>query len=207
MSTRTSPLPRTPRNVDWRRAEFVLTGIAFLGFLSLGIRMKTVYSGMPAHPLFVHIPVVLIPVSILVALASVARPDWLGRYGIVFCLCSIVAMSSIFPTMQAGEALIPALHLHGQARHLISQHQAAAHVLAVVFVLFTACLILTFSALRISGGRPTGLGIADAVLGSKAIYLLLRVVLVVLALVSAYYVFRVGDLGAKAVWLGRVHSV
>ena len=206
MSTRTSPLRLTPRGVDWRRAEFVLTGIACLGFLTIGIHIKTIYSGMPAHPLFIHVPVVLIPISILVALVSVARPEWLGRFGIAFCACSIVAMSSIFPAMQAGEALMPALHLHGQPQHLISQHQAAAHVLAVAFVLFTACLILTFSALRISGGMPTGFGIVDTVLGSKAIYLLLRVALVMLALVSAYYVFRVGDLGAKAVWLGRLHS-
>ena len=49
----------------------------------------------------------------------------------------------------------------------------------------------------------TGLGIADSILGSRATYLALRVALVVLALVAAYYVYRVGDLGAQAVWAGR----
>jgi len=34
--------------------------------------------------------------------------------------------------------------------------------------------------------------------------LVLRILLVVLALVSAYMVFKVGDLGAKAVWAGRL---
>ena len=47
--------------VDWRRAEFVLTLLAFLGFLTLPIRITTIYGGCPAHPLFVHVPVVLIP--------------------------------------------------------------------------------------------------------------------------------------------------
>jgi hypothetical protein len=205
MSSNSSTLRASLNGVDWRRAEFVLTGIAFLGFLTVGIQIKTIYSGMPAHPLFVHVPVVLIPVSVLGGLACVGRPHWLERWGIALCLCSIVAMSSIFPAMQAGEALTPALHLHGLAQHLISQHQAAAHLLAVAFVLFTACLILTFSAYRISGGMPTGLGIADTVLGSQAVYLALRIALVLLALVSAYYVYRVGDLGAKAVWAGRLH--
>jgi hypothetical protein len=36
--------------------------------------------------------------------------------------------------------------------------------------------------------------------------LTLRVILVVLALASAYMVFRVGDLGAKAVWLEKVQA-
>ncbi len=192
--------------VDWRRAEFVLTGLAFLGFVTLGIRITTIYDGLPAHPLFIHVPVVLIPVSVLGALAVVARPGWLDRYGVLLCLCAIVAMSSIFLAMQAGAALEHALNLQGPAAQLISQHSHAAHILAVAFTAFTAVLILTFAAHRISGGRPTGLQIADSILGSPTVYLALRAVLVVLALVCAFYVFRVGDLGAKAVWEGRLQA-
>ncbi|MGC9221584.1 MAG: DUF2231 domain-containing protein [Solirubrobacteraceae bacterium] len=194
------------RRVDWRRAEFVLTVLAFLGFVTIGIRIRTVYGGLPAHPLFIHVPVVLIPLSIIGALACVARPDWFDRYGILLSLVAIVAMSSIFLAMQAGVALLAALHLTGFRLRLILDHQQAAHVLAVVFTLFTACLILTFSAHRISGGWPTGLRIADGVLGSRAVYLLLRVGLIVLALFSAYMVYKVGDLGARAVWEGRLHA-
>ncbi len=193
--------------VDWRRAEFVLTGLAFLGFITLGIRITTVYDGLPAHPLFIHVPVVLIPVSVFGALAMVARPAWLDSYGVLLCLCAIVAMSSIFLAMQAGAALEHALHLQGDAARLISQHSHAAHILAIAFTAFTAVLILTFAAHRISGGRPTGLQMADSILGSPTVYLVLRAVLVVLALACAFYVFRVGDLGAKAVWAGRLQAV
>ena len=205
MSTPTSTLHVAPRGVDWRRAEFILTGLAFLGFITIGIKIKTIYSGLPAHPLFIHVPVVLIPLSVLGALACVARPQWFERYGILLCLGAIAAMSSIFLAMQAGSALEAAVYLNPTQAQLIHEHSHAAHILAIDFVLFTACLILTFSAHRISGGMPTGLGIADTVLGSRAIYLALRVALVVLALVAAYSVYRVGDLGAKAVWAGRIH--
>jgi len=205
MSTPTSTLRVAPQGVDWRRAEFVLTALAFLGFITAGIRMKTIYSGLPAHPLFIHVPVIMIPLSVLGALACLARPQWFERYGVLLCLGAIVAMSSIFLAMQAGSALESAIRLSPTQAHLISQHSHAAHILAIDFVLFTACLILTFSAYRISGGLPTGLGIADTVLGSRTIYLLLRVALLVLGLVAAYYVYRVGDLGAKAVWAGRIH--
>jgi hypothetical protein len=192
------------RQIDWRRPEFVLTACAFAGFITLLIRVKTLWAGLPAHPLFVHVPVVLIPVCIIAALACAARPATFDRYGIPICAVAIVAMSSIFLAMQAGAALNSALHLHGHAAQLISQHSAAAKVLAIAFTALTAVLILSFAAHRIGGGSPTGLGAVDDLLGSDAVRALLRGLLVLLALVAAYYVFRVGDLGAKAVWAGRL---
>jgi len=195
-----------PTGVDWRRAEFVLTGLAFLGFLTLPIRITTIYSGLPAHPLFVHVPVVLIPTTVVAAVVFVFRRDWFARYGIALAVVSIVAMSSIFLTMQAGAALRAALHLQGQAATLISEHAQAAHILAYIYVLFTAVLILTFASLRISGGRPTGLSIVDDLLAPRAVLAGLCVVLVALSIGAGYMVFRTGDLGAKAVWEGRIQA-
>jgi hypothetical protein len=182
--------------VDWRRAEFLLVLLGFVGFLTLPIRITTIYSNLPAHPLFVHVPVVLIPVTI----------DWLRRYGIALSVVSIVAMSSIFLAMQAGAALRGALGLQGPAAKLISEHSQAAHILAIVYVLFTATLIVTFAAGRISTGMPTGMELLDRPLSSRALFAGLRGVLVVLALVAGYMTFRTGDLGAKAVWQGRLQA-
>src|ERR1700678_4032326 len=108
-----------PKGVDWRRAEFVLTLSAFLGFLTLPIRITTIFGGLPAHPLFIHVPVILIPLSVLGALACAARPAWLDRYGILLSATAIVAMSSIFLAMQAGAALEGALDLQGPVADLI----------------------------------------------------------------------------------------
>jgi hypothetical protein len=193
--------------VDWLRAEFVLTLLGFLGFVTALIKITTVYDGLPAHPLIIHVPVVLIPLSIAGALACVARPQWFGRYGILLCLVSIVGMSSIFLAMNAGSALRGLLHLTGQPAHLISEHSQAANILAIIFVAFTAILILTFSAERIAGPLgPTGLVVADRILGTRRAQITLRIVLILLALASAYMVFRVGDLGAKAVWLEKIQA-
>lgn len=192
--------------VDWRRAEFILTLLAFLGFLTLPIRITTIYSGLPAHPLFVHVPVILIPTTVVAALVLMVKPEWFRRFGIALALVSIVAMSSVFITMQAGAALRAALNLQGPAASLISQHAQAAHILAVVYVVFTATLIVTFAAQRISGGSPTGLALVDRPLSVKPIYTALRVALVLLAIVAGYMCFRTGDLGAKAVWQGRIQA-
>jgi uncharacterized membrane protein len=192
--------------VDWRRAEFVLTLLAFLGFLTLPIRITTIYGGLPAHPLFVHVPVVLIPTTVVAAVVFMVKREWFSRYGIALAVVSIVAMSSIFLTMQAGAALRAELNLQGQAATLISEHSHAAHILAYIYVLFTATLIVTFASLRISGGRPTGLGIVDRLLSPKAIFTALRVLLVLLSIGAGYMTFRTGDLGAKAVWEGRIQA-
>jgi hypothetical protein len=184
----------------------VLTLLAFVGFLTLPIRITTIYGGLPAHPLFIHVPVILIPTTIVAAIVFVVKPQWLTRYGIALALVSIVAMSSIFLAMQAGAALRGALNLQGEAAKLISEHSQAAHILAIVYVLFTATLIVTFAAQRISGGMPTGLGIVDSLLSPKPMLTALRVVLVVLSLVAGYMCFRTGDLGAKAVWQGRLQA-
>jgi hypothetical protein len=194
----------TPTGVDWRRAEFVLTLCAFIGFVTLPIRLKTIYGGLPAHPLLIHVPVILIPLSVVGALACVAKPAWWERYGILLSATAIVAMSSVFLAMQAGAALEGALGLNGAEASLIHRHSHAAHILAIVFVAFTAVVILTFAAHRISGGTPTGLGIVDRLLAPRTSYVVLRALLVLLALGSAYMVFKVGDLGAKAVWQGRL---
>jgi hypothetical protein len=197
---------RRRSGVDWQRAEFVLTGLGILGFVTLPVRITTIYSGLPAHPLFVHVPVILIPVTIVAAIVCMVKTDWFTRYGIALALVSIAAMSSVFLTMQAGAALRGALHLHGRAAHLISEHAQAAHILAIVYVAFTAVLIITFAAYRISGGMPTGLGVLDTLFASRVMFTGLRVLLVVLAIGAGYMTFRTGDLGAKAVWQGRIQA-
>ena len=80
----------------------------------------------------------------------------------------------MFLAMQAGAALEGALNLQGEVANLIHQHSQAAHILAVVFTLFTAVLILNFAAHRISGGSPTGLEIVDRLLSPAASVLFLR---------------------------------
>jgi uncharacterized membrane protein len=208
VSTESTADPVRPARpgVDWRRAEFVLTLLALLGFLTLPIRITTIYSGLPAHPLFVHVPVVLIPTTIVAAIVFVFKREWFARYGIALAVVSIVAMSSIFLTMQAGAALREALNLQGPAATLISEHSQAAHILAYIYVVFTATLIVAFASLRISGGMPTGLGFVDRLLSPKPVLTGLCVVLVLLSLGAGYMCFRTGDLGAKAVWQGRLQA-
>jgi hypothetical protein len=53
---------------------------------------------------------------------------------------------------------------------------------------------------------PTGLGILDSLLSPRPMLTALRIVLVLLSVVAGYMCFRTGDLGAKAVWEGRIQA-
>ena len=206
MSAHDSSLDSRRPGVDWGRAEFLLVLFGFLGFLALPIRITTIYSGLPAHPLFLHVPVMLIPITVMAAIVLMVRPDWFERYGIALAIVSVIAMSSVFITMQAGGALQSALDLHGEAARLIDEHSQSANILAIVYVLFTATVIVAFAARRISGGRPTGLAIVDRLLSPPAVFTALRILVVVLAIGSVAMVARTGDLGAKAVWQNKLEK-
>ncbi len=69
-----------------------------------------------------------------------------------------------------------------------------------------ALAVVSIAAMRISGGMPTGLGILDRLLSPKPVLTALRVALVLLSIGAGYVTFRVGDLGAKAVWQGRIQA-
>ena len=193
------------RGVDWRRAEFVLMLPGFLGFVTVAIRITTVYDGLPAHPLIIHVPVVLIPVSILGALACVARPAWFGRYGILLCCTAIVAMSSIFLAMQdrrraAKRAAPPRSSGAPDQRALTRGAYPRARIRRVHRD--PDPHLLGDPNLRRHGTH--GLKPVDRAPSARPTLIGLQVALIVLALASAFWVFRVGDLGAKAVWQGRI---
>src|ERR1700761_4149017 len=112
--------------IDWGRAEFRLVFLGFLGFITLPITISSLYGGLPAHPLLLHVPVMLIPITAVSAIVLAVRPGWLKHYGIPLAVVSVLTMSSIFLTMHAGSALESALHLRGERAHLISEHSQAA---------------------------------------------------------------------------------
>jgi hypothetical protein len=71
---------------------------------------------------------------------------------------------------------------------------------------FTAVLVVTFAAYRISSDMPTGLRIVDRLLAPRSTFNALRILLVMLAIGAGFMTFRSGDLGAKAVWAGRLQA-
>jgi hypothetical protein len=184
----------------------VLAGLAVLTFALIPVRINTIYSGLPAHPLFLHVPVILIPVATIAALLLAIRPRLFARHGVWITAVAVVALGATNLTMGAGKALREDLALGGGggAGALIARHEHAADILRLLMILFTAVLVVALAVYR----GDTGVRALDALLARiRALApatLVLRAGLVVLAVGALYFVFHTGDLGAKAVWQGRV---
>jgi hypothetical protein len=188
----------------------VLGILGVLTFALIPVKINTIYGGLPAHPLFLHVPVILIPVAGVAALALAARPAWWGRHGVWVTAVAVVALGALNLTMAAGKALrndlgVPSAGVGGPAA-LIARHEHAADLLRIFTILFTALLIVSLAVYRAESGVAVLDGVLARLRDSAAATIALRAALAVLAALCLYFVFHTGDLGAKAVWQGRIHG-
>jgi hypothetical protein len=181
------------------RPDLILAGLGLLTFALIPIRINTIYSGLPAHPLFLHVPVILIPVVAIAGLVLAVWPRFFVRHGGWIGALTVIALGATNLTMGAGQQLRNDLHLAaGPAggfgpSELVSRHAHAADMLRLLLIAFTAVFIVGLALYRTDS-------LAE-LRGSAGV--LVRVALAGLAIACAYFVFHTGDLGAKAVWQGR----
>jgi hypothetical protein len=203
MTAESSALPAKARTIN---PEWTLAVLALLTFALIPIQINTIYSGLPAHPLFLHVPVILIPVAAIGALVLAAWPRLFVRNGLWLGLVAVVALGATNLTIGAGHALRDNLNLQGSG--IIAQHASAADTLRIVLIVFTALVLVAVAVFRTAGPRVTGVRPVDAALtavrSGVALGGALRVIVAVFAVASLYYVFHTGDLGAKAVWQHRL---
>lgn len=166
----------------------------------------TTINGLPAHPLWVHAVIVLVPLSALVLVLCAAWPAVMRRAGVVLPLLALVALVSVPLATDAGEWLqerVPetgAVERHTEMGDGLLPWSVGIFALALVLWVVHRGLLHRF--MRVGG---EGGGASAVRLSSNGV--VLRVVAVVLALVvgvgAVVEVYRIGDSGAKAVWQGR----
>lgn len=166
-----------------------------LGYLAcialLGVEPDRAF-GLPAHPLLVHAPVVLIPLLVVAAIAITLKPPWRDRYGLAVGLLAVVALGSTVLAAGAGEQLLA--HEREQST-LIHDHQEAADTLRLLMFALTAMLLLTLA--RDWHAARDG---RSAALGGRAVAVVLAAVTLVLTGATGFFVVRTGHLGAKSTW-------
>jgi hypothetical protein len=164
--------------------------------------------GLPAHVLFVHGPVVLMPLLCLVTVAAFARPTWRRRYGAWISAFALVVLASTSVAKSAGDPLeahehqrIESIYGHDSADakaqlDLIEEHAQAADQYGTVAVIFTIVLIGA-----VATDRQFSLRGAAA---NKSLSAILSALTIFLAVCSLYTVARAGHLGSKAAWHERI---
>jgi hypothetical protein len=179
--------------------------------------MPALVNGSPTHALIVHAVVVLLPLSVIGSLLLVFVPSsrralGLITVGIGFAGCVAVPLSFL-----SGSALRHRL----PPSPLIDHHVALAHQLlpvAAVFGLSLAAFVAVDLIRRAGQGQLNQVESAvlarqPGLLGRRprgqltGAHRLTAAVLVVMSVLTAVAVVRVGDSGAKAVWQPRLSSV
>ena len=151
---------------------------------------------LPLHPLAIHAAVLGVPVTLLLALlfAFPRTRNW-ARWPLA--LAGVGAFCAVFVAKQSGEALMTVLlaseQLGGEAALLVNRHSALANTLLYL----TAGMAVLAIASAVLVGRVGGTAERR---GSRGRDTILLALLLVVAAVASFWVYRVGDLGAKAVW-------
>jgi uncharacterized membrane protein len=139
--------------------------------------------GLPAHPLLVHAPLVLIPLVSVSAVAMVASARFSRRFGAAVAVLSALAVVSAAAAKLSGEAW-------SETVGFPQPHAELADPLPVI-VLLQALLVTVLWLL--DRGRPTNRA------RPLPVWLLSALVLVI-SVVAVYWTIRVGHSGAEAVW-------
>lgn len=141
---------------------------------------------IPAHPLIVHAPVVLIPVTAFLSIFVVANRRLSRRFGPLILLSSGAAAVSALVASQTGKALQYELG-YEVVQHANFGHRVWWFSLAAFVALLGLWLIDRSSrrSRRFDGN-------------------LLAIAVLVFGLLATFWVIRAGHTGAELVWGGRL---
>ncbi len=139
-------------------------------------------TGLPVHALVVHVVIVLLPLAALGAIGIALVPRWSVRFGIVVWPLALVATGAAVVAEKSGEQL--ALRVGNPLTHAELGEQMKYFAAALTIVTF----MLWFVDRREADRRRAGL--------TK----ILAIIVIVAAVLSVGWVYRVGDSGYRAVW-------
>jgi uncharacterized membrane protein len=149
-------------------------------------------NGLPVHALVLHAAVVFVPLLALGAIVYALVPPWRTKTGWAVLLLAVITPLTTLVAKLSGEKLydrLVARGLKGPGLEILNGHMGyGTRTFWYSLALGVVSLVVVLSNWRQPGLLP------------RVVDIVLRVVMVVLALISGYYVYRTGDSGATAVW-------
>jgi hypothetical protein len=149
--------------------------------------------GLPVHALVLHAVVIAVPLAALLALlfAYPRTRNW-ARWPLA--VVAVGTLGATFVAKMSGEALERALGIKpgNPVGDLIAKHQHLANQLLILVAVFAVLAVASsFLVSRVDVAprrRPVAIEVG------------LPVLLVITGLVMMFQVYRVGDIGSRAVW-------
>ncbi|MFN8108661.1 MAG: DUF2231 domain-containing protein [Thermoleophilia bacterium] len=162
------------------------------------------FMGLPAHPLLVHLPVVLIPLTALVALGAVFWAPHrllLSRVTVVMAFVGLVGA-----VLAAGSGEAFAQGLTDVNRQLVHDHQEFGEQLRFASFLFFLAAAAFALHMRARSRTAATEGPAPGLLASPLAFRGTAVALLLTAALATTWTALAGHSGAKAAWKGRWSS-
>lgn len=163
--------------------------------------METI-GGIPSHPLFVHLPAVLIPLATIGVLLMVLRPIWWQRYKWPTLAVTGVGMLGAILAVGSGEALEEGVEgsVNRSQLHAHVEAGEAARTMSIVFLLVVlAAVVLVPWALKRRSSSAASLAPSPES-SPKWLRMVVALALVASAGAASWTVFDAGHSGAKSVW-------
>ncbi len=157
--------------------------------------------GLPAHPLLVHIPVVLVPLAAIIAVVFAFKPAWLDRFGWGLVALSGVGALGAILAADSGESLQETQNkAETAARENHFELGDTARLMAIIFFcVVTAVVVLRYLARRRAAGGKESAGIWRFI-ASKGGAIGVAVVMVLSASAAMYTIVQAGHQGAQITW-------
>ena len=156
--------------------------------------MESVF-GLPSHPLFVHLPLVLVPIAALAAVVLAFAPA--ARRRLSGWLAGLVGVGLIgtFTATQSGEAFYAAIE--DRIGELAETHENLGRQTLILVALFFVGSLITAIVDRMANGSTDGDG--DQLRMPASV---LAAGTAVLGLVASLWMIRTGHEGTRIVWDG-----
>ena len=142
--------------------------------------------GLPAHPLLVHLPVVMVPMAALGAIILAIFPKYFARFGWWVTGISFIGASGAILAAGSGETLEERIDRTSTLRDHAEMGETARLLAVVLF----AVLLIVMLARKYRA--------AD--MAKKAVSIAVSVVIAVSAAAAGWVIVQTGHSGAKASW-------
>ncbi len=153
------------------------------------------FAGLPAHPLLVHIPIVLLPLVAIGAVAMALSRRFRDRAGWIVLGLAIVAGLSTQLAIGSGKALQDSVDRSSALDRHIAIAESIRPLALLLFLVALGIMLLDRRARSAwpFHGRP-------AVAAKTSLMTGLAALTVVVAVVTCARLYQIGDSGAKATW-------
>lgn len=152
--------------------------------------------GLPAHPLLVHVPVVFVPLTLLIAILAVAWSRGRKVLSLVVALGAGIGMVGAQVAVMSGEALQERVRVTS----LVHQHAELGEGARTLAILMFLAAVAYVAREWIGDLHVRGTERLRQVLAPRAMGVVLSVALLATAGLSTVWIARAGHVGAKATW-------